>query len=91
MTLSWDNMDFADEKEVLLEIRGKTPLPVNTVSVRVKNREGDEAASVFDFTGGGGEAQSARIRVPGGLCSVAFVFLPGSRFDFESFRFSRAE
>ena len=91
VTLSWDNMDFADEKEVLLEIRGKTPLPVNTVSVRVKNREGDEAASVFDFTGGGGEAQSARIRVPGGLCSVAFVFLPGSRFDFESFRFSRGE
>ena len=91
VTLSWDNMDFTDEKEVLLEIRGKTPLPVNTVSVRVKNREGDEAASVFDFTGGGGEAQSARIRVPGGLCSVAFVFLPGSRFDFESFRFSRAE
>jgi hypothetical protein len=27
------------------------------------------------------------VRTPGGLCSVTFVFLPGSAFDFEAFRF----
>ena len=63
----------------------------STVSVRVKNREGSETTSAFDFTSAGDGVQSAVIRVPGGLCSVAFVFLPGSRFDFESFRFRRKE
>ncbi len=91
VTLSWENMDFADEKEAVLEIRGSTPLPVSTVSVRVKNREGGETTSAFDFTSAGDGVQSAVIRVPGGLCSVTFVFLPGSRFDFESFRFRRKE
>ena len=31
--------------------------------------------------------QYFRVRVPGGICSVAFVFLPGSSFDFDAFQF----
>jgi len=27
------------------------------------------------------------VHTPGGLCSVTFVFLPGSAFNFEAFRF----
>jgi hypothetical protein len=29
------------------------------------------------------------VHTPGGDCTVTFIFLPGSSFDFDSFRFSR--
>ncbi len=89
VSLTWNDMDFAGESEVLLGIRGNTPLPVNTVTVRVRNGQGEETVSVLEFSGTGQPEQSCRIPVPSGACSVTFVFLPGSRFDFESFHFSR--
>ena len=89
VSLMWNGMDFAGETEVLLAVTGYTPLPVNTVSVRVRNSAGVETVSVLEFSGNGQPEQSCRIPVPCGECSVTFVFLPGSKFDFESFRFSR--
>ena len=91
VSLIWKDMDFDGENEVILEIAGKTPLPVNTISIRIKNREGDEISSVMNFAGGNRAVQSVKISVPSGLCSVTFLFLPGSCFDFESFCFQRVK
>ena len=80
-------MDFGSVRECSLTIRGKTPLPVNTITVRVRNETGEDTAEAVDFTAER-EEQSFRISVPGGRCTVTFVFLPGSSFDFDMFRFA---
>ena len=81
-------MDFGGHKESRLIIRGKTDLKINTITVRLRNTQGELYNEVVDFRGEGENEQAFSIRVPGGICTVTFVFLPGSHFDFEAFRFS---
>ena len=91
VSLCFGGMDFGENREQTLMIRGRTDLAANAVTVRFRNGDGETETAVADFLGDGGEEQSFRMRVPGGICEVAFVFLPGSRFDFESFRFRKTE
>ena len=91
VTLSWTEMDFAGAGEVVLEIEGSTPLPVNTVSIRIRNGSGDETVSAAEFAGDGEKTQRFRLKAPAGNCTVSFIFLPGSSFDFNAFRFCRSE
>ena len=86
VSLRFDDMDFCDVSECTLMIRGKTPLAVNTATVRIRNENGRETAEAVNFVHGNPE-QFFRVHVPGGRCTVTFVFLPGSSFDFEAFRF----
>ena len=90
VTLTWEDMDFGGEEEVFLEVRGHTPLPVNTITVRIRNGQGNETTGLADYAGDGQAVQRFPIRVPAGNCSVSFVFLPGSAFDFDSFQFKKA-
>jgi beta-galactosidase len=53
------------------------------------NKEGKEYDTAAGFSGKGGTKQRFFVRVPEGSCTVSFVFLPGSAFDFRSFRFYR--
>ena len=89
VTLSWNNMDFDGEKEVTLEIEGKTALAVNTISIRISNPSGTSFDTAAEFSGAGDDIQRFSVRVPEGSCTVSFVFLPGSSFDFTGFRFYR--
>ncbi|QUC68071.1 glycoside hydrolase family 2 TIM barrel-domain containing protein [Aristaeella hokkaidonensis] len=89
VTLTWTDMDFGGEAEVTLEIEGETPLDLNTISIRIVNKEGKEYDTAAGFSGKGGTRQRFSVRVPEGSCTVSFVFLPGSAFDFRSFRFYR--
>ncbi len=91
VTLSWPGLFFEEAGEVVLGIEGHTPLPVNTVSIRIRNTEGAERISAADFRGDIRHEQRFPVRVPGGSCSVFFVFLPGSSFDFNAFRFYRPD
>ena len=91
VTLTWTDMDFGDDGEVFLELEGSTPLPLNTVHVLIRNGRGEERTGIADFSGPGGEIQRFRMQAPGGNCSVSFVFLPGSSFDFRAFRFFRGD
>ena len=86
VSLCFDEMDFGGAWECSLTIRGKTPLQLNTITIRIRNEEGEETAEAVDFAAGR-EEQTYRIHVPGGRCTVTFVFLPGSAFDFDMFRF----
>ena len=91
VTLIWNDMDFGGEGEVLLEIEGRTKLPVNTINIRIRNKQGIEAVSIAEFDGKRDGIQQFRVTVPDGNCTVSFVFLPGSSFDFDSFRFLSRE
>lgn len=91
VTLVWNDMDFGGVGDVRLEIDGRTKLPVNTISIRIRNKEGHETLSVAEFDGKGDRAQQFRVNVPNGNCTVSFVFLPGSSFDFDAFRFQKPE
>ena len=91
VTLIWNDMDFGGKGEVLLEIEGRTNLAVNTISIRIKNKQGEEVVSVAEYDGKRYGVQQFRVTVPDGNCTVSFVFLPGRSFDFDSFRFQRRE
>ena len=91
VTLIWNDMDFDGEEDVLLEIEGRTKLPLNTISIRIRNKQGKEVLSVAEFDGKQSGIQQFRVNVPDGNCTVCFVFLPGSSFDFDAFRFQRRE
>ena len=91
VTLTWNHMDFDGVEKPILEIDGRTGHAVNTISIRVKNEAGDENTSVAEFAGDGSQKQRFTVPVPNGLCSVSFVFLPGSNFDFHAFRFYRED
>ena len=91
VTLTWTDMDFGGSGDVFLEIEGSTPLPVNTVNIRICNEKGDENVSAAEFNGQGEAVQRFRVPVPEGNCTVSLVFLPGSDFNLRSIRFSRPE
>ncbi len=89
VTLTFDDMDFCDIHECGLMIRGKTDLKTNAITVHIRSENGKSEIGVADFKGDGAAEQLFRIRLPGRKCTVSFVFLPGSHFDFESFIFVR--
>ena len=91
VSLTFNDMDFGPEKEAVIEIHGNTALSVNAVTIRMTGRDGQTLTEIADFTGQGGSVQSFPVHVPGGLCSVSFVFLPGSQFDFYGFRFQKLD
>lgn len=91
VSLVWHGMDFGEGGGVRLTLRGATPNPVCAVNVRVTDASGAQTTQMCAFTGDGGEEQTFALTVPAGLCDVAFVFLPGARFDFTDFRFSEGE
>ena len=80
-------MDFGNARFCTLMIRGTTNLEINAITIRFRGENGEETDDVADFRGDGGHEQYFNVHIPGGLCSVTFVFLPGSSFDFEAFRF----
>ncbi|MBP3657071.1 MAG: DUF4982 domain-containing protein [Clostridia bacterium] len=87
VSLVFERMDFGDVRRAALTLRGATPLHHTPVTVRIQNENGDETTEIAEFTHDGGESQRFALSVPGGCCTVTFVFLPGSQFDFEGFRF----
>ena len=91
VSLRFERMDFGSWKECTLMIRGKTGHEINSVKIHIQGESGEETETVADFLGNGGAEQLFRVRVPEGKCSVTFVFLPGSSFDFEAFRFQPAD
>ena len=88
VSLVFERMDFEDCTEANVAISGATELFENPITIRIQNNQGDEVTEIANFTQGSGE-QSFRIRTLPGTCKVTFVFLPGSKFDFVGFRFTK--
>lgn len=85
------DMDFGQAHAARLTIAGQTPLEVNPIQVRVSGASGEEMLIECPFTGAGSAEQAFDVALPGGKCNVTFVFLPGSRFDFEALQFTPVE
>ena len=88
VTLRFENMAFEEAGDMCLLLEGETPLPANQISLRITNGAGDALTAACAFQKSERACQHFRVPVPKGLCTVDFVFLPGSSFDFYSFRFA---
>ena len=87
VSLVFKDMEFAGERANLL-LDGQSNTPVNTVSVRVADSQGHEQTTLCEFEGPGRKTKPFEVRVFPGKCTVTFLFLPGSDFDFYSLRFT---
>lgn len=87
VSLVFERMDFGSCQDVEMHIWGKTPLAHHPITVRVQNAAGEEMTQIAEFAGDGAGEQTFMFHVPGGMCTVTFVFLPGSKFDFEGLQF----
>ena len=86
--INYDALDFGEKGASAITICGYTSNPVNAVQLRYTPAGGDQTSVLLEFknTDGSGEQ---RFDIPKltGINDVSFVFLPGSKFDFEWFRF----
>ena len=88
VTLSFHHMQFDKAGKVTLTLDGATALDTNTVSLRITNEQGEAKVSTCDFRKSERGEQTFEVEVPQGECTVSFVFLPGSSFDFYGFSFT---
>ncbi len=86
--LNFGEFDFTENEPSKLVICGRSDLPINSIHCIV---EGDttqrilcEFAQADDYT-----ERAFDISGVNGKCKVSFAFLPGSCFDFKSFRFEK--
>ena len=91
VTLLYRGLDFGAGGPVRLTLRGATANETCAVNVRFTDAAGEQTTGMCVFRREGGEAQTFALTAPGGLCDVAFVFLPGAQFDFTDFRFAEGE
>lgn len=86
--MSFGEFDFTDAPPTSVVITGKSKLPSNSIHIIFKNDV--EVRELCEFAGSE-EYTERRFDISGinGKGNVSFVFLPGSDFDFKSFRFER--
>lgn len=89
VSLVFGHMDFGDARHAVLTLDGATSLAVNPVTIRYENENGEQLTALAQFAGGERGRQSFMVEVLPGVCTVSFVFLPGSQFDFYGFKFER--
>lgn len=89
VTLVYTNMDFGTASRARLTLDGATPLAVNPVTIRFENEAGETLTTLAQFKGTERASQVFDVEVLSGVCTVSFVFLPGSQYDFYGFRFAK--
>ena len=88
--LTWKSMDFGTDGANAVVIKGITPKEENPVQLRY-TPEGGEQSSMFLNFAHSDEVSEQRFDIPKltGVNDISFVFLPGTKFDFISFRFEK--
>ncbi|MCM1307518.1 MAG: DUF4982 domain-containing protein [Butyrivibrio sp.] len=87
VSIDFDGMDFK-EGVGRLTIKGTSYIEVNTLNIIFTDAEGRQTRQMLGFEHTDkAEEKTFDIERVSGLNRVTFVFLPGSRFDFEWFRF----
>ena len=90
VTLVFERMWFAQRGNASLTLEGSTTLPAQAIQLRIQALSQDQPAesTMLSFPHSPSRTQHTfSIEIPPGDCTVSFVFLPGSRFDFYGFRF----
>ena len=89
VSLEFHEMDFGQEGAASLTIRGRCADRSNTIHVRFLDGCG-ESRQILEFARcGDWQERTFPLAPVRGMCRVTFVFLPGSRFDFDWFRFAK--
>lgn len=89
VSIDFEGMDFGGGASGLV-IKGTSYIDVNTLHVIFTDADGVQTRRMLGFEHTDGpEEKRFDIGTVKGLNKVTFVFLPGSRFDFEWFRFEK--
>lgn len=88
VVLDFGEFDFTENTPSAVVITGRSKLPVNSIHLVFK---GDTETRVLCEFAGAEEYTERRFGLSGikGKCEVSFTFLPGSDFDFKSFKFEK--
>lgn len=89
VSLEFGQMDFGAEGASKLFIEGRSPIDKNTIHIRFENEHGSSVQLVEFTRTDGYEVREFVLDRVKGRQKVTFIFLPGSQFDFGSFRFGR--
>lgn len=85
--INYEGLDFGEGGSETLIISGETGNPMNQIQLRYTPAGGAQKTVLLEFQQDGGREQRFDIPKLSGVNDVSFVFMPGSRFDFDWFRF----
>lgn len=85
--INYEGLDFGEDGSEALIISGETGNPMNQIQLRYTPAGGAQKTVLLEFQQDGGREQRFDIPKLSGVNDVSFVFMPGSRFDFDWFRF----
>ena len=85
--INYERLDFGEGGSEALIISGETGNPMNQIQLRYTPAGGAQKTVLLEFQKDGGREQRFDIPKLSGVNDVSFVFMPGSRFDFDWFRF----
>ena len=85
--INYEGLDFGEGGSEALIISGETGNPMNQIQLRYTPAGGAQKTVLLEFQQDGGREQRFDITKLSGVNDVSFVFMPGSRFDFDWFRF----
>lgn len=91
VSIVFKSMDFGIKGANKLILSGRTDLNKNTIQIRFHSTKDDtDSIQIAEFSGQNSDQynqQEFSLECVTGKQEVTFIFLPGSRFDFESFQF----
>ncbi len=87
VTVEFANMDFGDKGTSRITICGRTPNTANAIHIFFNTDGGTFKQMVAFKEASDFEEQTFELEKVTGSYTIAFVFLPGSDFDFKYFRF----
>lgn len=88
VSLNYNNLDFGEDGATNLLIKGRALHGTNTITIRCNCEDGREIKKTVEFEGKDICSNTFEIDKLTGIWNITFIFLPGSAFDFDSFRFS---
>lgn len=86
--ITCEGLDFGSTGASTVTICGATANPMNQIQLRYTPEGGSQKTVLLEFVQDGGREQMFDIPEIKGVNDISFVFMPGSKFDFDWFRFA---
>jgi beta-galactosidase len=88
VTIEFNNMNFGENGPDKILLCGHSPIPVNTIHIRFFREDGLEVSHMVEFPQSDDyQTLTFPIHEFTGKGNVNFIFMPGSKFDFDWFQF----
>ena len=89
VVIAFKDLSFGEKGVDSITIRGRTPNPVNSVQIRYTPKNGNQITQLAEFEHS--EEYVERTfeldNINGDISELSFIFMPGSAFDFDWFKF----